>query len=120
MGWFKFITKSRKSMAKPHTKWLELNGFNLTSHAQNRIADPKRNISKMDVIDHFYSSPLLNTPIGKSKDDGTDEFYRIGKKLNSAIAARTNNVKTIRRISDQDQKKYDLKVDNKKKRTFKK
>ena len=120
MGLFRFLTKSRRSMARPHTKWVELNGFNLTSHAQNRIADSKRNISKMDVVDHFFSKPLVNTPIRKNRADGTDEYDRIGRKLASPIATKSNNVKTIRRISDQDQRDYTLKIDTVKNRTNKK
>ena len=120
MGLFRFLTKSWRSMARPHTKWVELNGFNLTSHAQNRIADPKRNISKMDVVDHFFSKPLVETEASESKRDQSSEYYRIGKKLISPIATLSNNVKTIRRIGRKEIKSHNLKVDNPKKRTFKK
>lgn len=103
-------------MANPKTKWVKLNGFNLTSHAQNRIVS--RKIKKADVVDHFYSDPLIETPIRKSKSDDTDEYDRIGKKLFSPIAADTNNVKMIRAINKNRAKKYGLVIDNPKKRTF--
>ena len=44
-------------MAKIKTKPVRVGKYSITSHAQNRIVDEKRNMNKCDVIDNLFTKP---------------------------------------------------------------
>lgn len=99
--------KSKKAMSKPHTKRVKLNKYTLTSHAQNRIAEKPRNITKFDVIDDLYRKELYKSP-QRRYVDGTMEYTRIGRRLTSYVASKTNNIKSIHRNNEKDVKRLGL------------
>ena len=67
MSLLKFLLKPKRKLAKPKTKRVTLFGYVLSSHVQNRIADPKRGINKFSVITHFIAPPVVTGPETISK-----------------------------------------------------
>lgn len=118
MSILKFIFKPKREMAKPKTRRINLFGFVFSSHAQNRIADPKRNISKTSVIVHFGSRPLATSEETISRNDGTKEFRRYGSKLTSVVSSNGQVVKTLWRNNKRECRKMGLMIANKRTRLF--
>lgn len=50
-------------MSKSHAKRIKIREFTLTSHVQNSIADPKRNLKKLDILDNLLRKPIAYEPI---------------------------------------------------------
>ena len=46
-----WLLKRKSEMAKENTPHVKLGKYTLTSHAQNRVADPARKTRKRDVFD---------------------------------------------------------------------
>lgn len=108
MSLISFLFKSKWSMSKPYTKRVKLNKYTLTSHAQNRIADKSRKISKYDAIDDLYRKELYRSPIYHSKKDNSLGFDRYGRRLLSYVTLNTNNIKSIRRYKIREAKNMGL------------
>lgn len=107
MSLISFIFKNKKSMAEPYTKRVKLNKYTLTSHAQNRIVDKTRKLTKFDVIDDYYKPKLYKSPIMKD-DDGSKKYYRVGRRITSVISYPTNNVRTLWNNNPRRLKKYGI------------
>lgn len=49
-----FLIKSKKDMAKPNTQSIRIGKYTLTKHAQNRIAEHRRDLSKHNVLRNLF------------------------------------------------------------------
>lgn len=102
-----FLLKSKKSMAKPDTRHIKVGKYNITSHAQNRIVDPSRNLKKTDLVDNLFCDPLGISEI-KADINGDVSYQRVGKYALTYINPTNNNVASIRRTNKKDAKLYNL------------
>ena len=92
-------------MAKLGTKHVRLGKYTITSHAQNRIVQPNKNLRKTDmIINLFGCSKNSNTYMHK---DGTRQFDRLNRKTRTItyITAKNYHVKTIRKYHKKNEKK---------------
>lgn len=118
MSLLKFLLKPKRKLAKPKTKRVTLFGYVLSSHVQNRIADPKRGINKFSVITHFIAPPVVTGPETISKKDGTKEYRRYGSKLTSVILSKNKVVKSIWKNNRRECKEFGLVVVDERTRRF--
>ncbi len=98
MSILSWLLKSKKEMAKPNTKRVRLGEYTVSSHAQNRVVDPKRNLKKSDMTTNLFGKSK-NSPNYRHKD-GTIQYDRVNEK-NRTITNITNNdnvVKTIKKF----------------------
>ncbi len=83
-------------MAKPNTKQVRIGKYKVSPHAQNRVAEPGRNLKKSDM-----TSNLLLKPDYQSKvDEKHGAYTKVRKKIVTHIMPKTNIVKSIRRTSN--------------------
>ena len=89
-----WLLKPKSDMAKENTPCVKLGKYTLTSHAQNRVADPTRKTRKRDVIDNLFTRPHAIT---KTKTDsrGRPSYNRIGKRITTSINPRNKNVVSL-------------------------
>lgn len=94
-------------MAKIKTKPVRVGKYSITSHAQNRIVDEKRNMNKCDVIDNLFTKP---NAISKIKYDNLNRpsYRRIGKRITTRINPNNNYVTTVTPVSRQDIRDFNL------------
>ena len=102
-----FLFKSKKEMSKITTKHVKVGKYTLTSHAQNRIVDKTRKMSKIDVIDNLFTKPNAKTNV-KLDESERPSYNRIGKRITTSINPKNHNVVSCRPISKQEIKKFDL------------
>ena len=102
-----FLFKPKKEMAKKNTKRVKVGKYVITKHAQNRIVEKSRMISKIDVLDNLFTKP---NGVSKTKydEDGRPSYNRIGKRATTSINPKENVVTTCRPISKNEIKKYNL------------
>lgn len=83
-------------MAKKYTKHIRMGKYEITSHAQNRIVDKSRNLTKNDMLVNLFGKSK-NSKFYKYKD-GTIQYDRINDK-NRTIThiTKNHNVKTIQK-----------------------
>lgn len=80
--------------------------FIISFHAQNRIFQEDRILTKWGLIDNLFSKP---NAISNIKGDKLFRSYnRIGKTMTTSINSDTNVVVTARRVSEKERKKYNL------------
>ncbi len=72
------LLKPKKEMAKKNTKHLRMGKYEITSHAQNRIVDKSRNLTKNDMLVNLFGKSK-NSKFYKYKD-GTIQYDRINDK----------------------------------------
>lgn len=92
-----FFLKPKKEMAKHNTKYVRMGKYTITSHAQNRIVQPDKNLSKVDMISNLFGrSKNSNTYTHR---DGTRQYDRLNRKNRTItfITADKHRVKTIRK-----------------------
>lgn len=92
-------------MSNINTKPVVINKFRFTSHAQNRIVDPKRKLKKSDIIDNVYFKPIAIEEI-KLDRTGRASYARIGKFATMQINPFTNNVTSVWRTNINVARKY--------------
>lgn len=102
-----FLFKSKKDMVKPNTRSIKVGKYNVTSHAQNRIVEPSRNLRKTDLVDNLYHKPLVLEPI-RYDTKGRPSYSRIGRYATTQINPKNNNLNSIWRTNKSDAKKYNL------------
>ena len=96
MSLITWLIKPKKQMAKPNTKWVKLGKYQVTSHAQNRVAQKDRNLKKRDMLKNLFGKSKNSNPY-KHKD-GSIQYDRVNDK-NRTIThiTKTNHVKTIKK-----------------------
>lgn len=102
-----FLLKSKKEMAKENTKHVKVGKYTLTPHAQNRIVDEKRKMSKIDVLDNLFTEPNGVTQI-KNDVFGRSSYNRVGKRATTSINPNNNKVVSCRPVSKQDRRDFNL------------
>ncbi len=107
MSVFRWLFKSKKSMAKKDTKPVRVGKYTITKHAQNRVALDDRNVSKLDMLRNLFGKPNVITNVKYDKT-GRPSYNRIDKKTSASINPTTNYVATFRRISEQEERIYKL------------
>lgn len=101
-----FLLKSKKEMSKKSTKPIKVGKYKVSSHAQNRIVQGDRNLTKWGLVDNLFTKP---NAISKIKGDKPFRSYnRIGKTMTTSINPDTNVVSTARRVSKKEMKEYGL------------
>ncbi len=106
MSVLSYLFKSKKKMGKPKTKVVRIRKYLLTSHAQNRIAEPSRCLKKLDLVDNLYRKPL---GISKIKFIcGKPSFRRVGRYCTVYINPINYNIASVRRIDNKDKRDFNL------------
>lgn len=98
LTWF---FKPKKSMAKTNTKHVRMGKYEISSHAQHRIADTSRNLKKKDMAINLLSKTSKNSNI-YTHADGTKQYDRVNDKNRTLthIVNKTNIVKSINKFHD--------------------
>ena len=91
-----FFFKPKKEMAKKNTPRVRMGKYTISSHAQNRVVEPKRNLKKSDMVRN-----LLGRSFQTELYDyhGEKQYSRIHKKTKTNISDK-NVVKTIHKVHD--------------------
>lgn len=98
MSILSWLLKPKKEMAKTNTKWVKVGKYNITSHAQNRLADSKRNLTKKDMLINLFGNSR-NSKIYYHKNDDTYQYDRVNEKNRTITHITTkNNVKSIHKF----------------------
>ena len=99
MSILSWLLKSKKEMAKANTKHVRIGKYKVTSHAQNRIVDPKRNLEKRDMFINLLGKNSKNSKIYTYRD-GTKQYDRVNAKNRTIthITKKGNIVKSIQRF----------------------
>lgn len=66
-----FLFKSKKEMVKENTKHVKVGKYELSSHAQNRMVDIKRDLKKKDMLINLF---------GKSSKNSKKYYHNSGTK----------------------------------------
>lgn len=105
MSIFSWLFKSKKQMANPNTKWVKIGKYKITSHAQNRIVDKSRNLSKTDLLVNLFGNSK-NSEIYKHEND--NQYDRVNRRNRTIthITSKNNVVKTIRKFHNNSQGCY--------------
>lgn len=101
MSVLKYWFKSKKKMMNKNSSQIRIGKYIISSHAQNRIVDPKRNLKKIDLIINLFGKSYNSKPY-MHKDGKTIQYDRINN-LNRTITHITcnrNMVKTIRKFHE--------------------
>lgn len=102
ISWF---LKSKKQMSKENTKWVRVGKYLVTSHAQHRIADPSRNLSKTDMVINLLGKSK-NSTVYFHKKDNTYQYDRVNKNNRTITHITTkNHVKSINRYHKKNEHK---------------
>lgn len=112
MSILSFLFKPKKEMAKHNTNNVRIGKYTITSHAQNRIAQPNRNLKKIDMVLNLYGTSK-NSNIYTFKD-GTKQYDRLNHKNRTItyITADKQRVKTIRKYHKNNEKKEIVKFNS--------
>lgn len=103
LGW---LLKSKKEMLKFNTKPVRVGSYKISSHAQNRIVQKDRCLTKWGLIDNLFTKP---NAISKVRGEKPYRSYnRIGKRMTTSINPDTKVVVTARRVSRKEVKEYNL------------
>ncbi|NLN80775.1 MAG: hypothetical protein GX132_05260 [Erysipelotrichia bacterium] len=97
MGLIIWLLKPKRKMAKKYTRPMSLGKYIIRSHAQNRVVEKDRKISKKDVPINLFTKPIKIT---KTKYENKKPSYkRIGKMITTSINPKTNYVVSVWRTS---------------------
>lgn len=96
MSLLKYLFKPRKDTAKPNTKPVRVGKYIISAHAQNRISQKKRNLSKWDLLINLYGNSYNSDLYVK---DGVVQYDRVNSnnRTTTHIIDKNNKVKTIRK-----------------------
>ena len=78
MSIFGWVFKSRKEMAKPNTRHVRIGKYEISSHAQNRIAEDKRKLQKRYMVQNLFERSLESKPYIYA-DGKTVQYDRLNK-----------------------------------------
>ena len=96
-------------MAKKNTKRLKMGKYEISSHAQNRTAEKRRNLKKRDMVQNLFGKSLESKTYVHS-DGKTVQYDRLNKNNRTVthIVKNGNIVKTIRKYhKENEQKEFD-------------
>lgn len=107
MSIISFLFKPKKEMAKKDTKRVKVGKYEVSSHAQNRVVDPKRSLQKKDMIINLLGKST-NSKDYKYKD-GTLQYDRVNdnNRTITNIVKNKNIVKTIKKYHNNKKGKKD-------------
>lgn len=100
-------------MSSKNTSPVRVGKYTITSHAQNRLTQKDRKVSKIDMLKNLFGKPNKITEI-EYDEINRPAYNRIGKVHTSTVNPVNNNVASIRKISNSEKKKYNLKKKGKK------
>ncbi|MGM9969675.1 MAG: hypothetical protein ACI35S_04685 [Anaeroplasma sp.] len=107
MSTLSFLFKSKKEMSKDNTKPVKVGKFTISSHAQNRIVEPARRVTKSGVVSNLVREPLGVSRV-KYDDENRPSYNRVGNSVVTSINPDTSVVASVRRTNKNDAKKYNL------------
>lgn len=89
-------------MAKKDTKHVKVGKYEVSSHAQNKVADKSRGLKKKDMVVNLLGKSQ-NSPNYRHKD-GTIQYDRVNEKNRTLthVVDKSNVVKSINRFHDTD------------------
>lgn len=98
LGWF---LKPKKRMRKPNVKHVRIGKYEVSSHAQNRVAQKSRDLKKKDMVINLLSKKSKNSKLYKHRD-GTIQYDRVNEKNRTLthIINKTHIVKSINKFHD--------------------
>ena len=99
MSVLNYFFKSKKKMANKNTSHIRIGKYIISSHAQNRIVDPKRNLKKKDLIINLFGKSKNSKPY-LHIDGKTNQYDRINyhNRTITHITINKNMVKSIRKF----------------------
>ena len=99
MGILRYMFKPKKRMSRKNTSQIKIGKYTVSSHAQNRIVDPKRNLKKKDLIINLFGKSNNSKPY-LHKDGKTTQYDRINYRNRTIthITLNKNMVKSIRKF----------------------
>ncbi len=97
MGLISWFLKPKSEMAKKNTKPVKIGKYIVSSHAQNRVVQKERRLTKKDIPINLFTKPIKITRI--RVDDRGPSYQRIGKKTTTAINPVNNKVTSVWRTS---------------------
>ena len=105
MSMLGFLLKPKKEMAKKDTSRVRMGKYTVSSHAQNRIVDPKRDLKKTDLVRNLFGRSIQSKPY-KHKD-GTKQYDRVNRhnRTLTNITCHEKVVKSIRKYHKRDESK---------------
>ena len=91
-----FLFKSKNNMAKKNTKDVRVGKYTLTKHAQHRIVDPEKDLSKHNVLRNLFGKSVVT----KLYDyRGEAQYDRIHQKTKIVThMTPEHRVKTIHKV----------------------
>ena len=91
-----FLFKPKKEMAKKDTPRVRMGKYIVSSHAQNRVVEPQRNLKKSDLVRNLFGRSYQT----ESHDyHGEKQYSRIHKKTKTKTNISNKNVvKTIHKV----------------------
>ena len=102
MSIFSWFLKPKKEMAKKNTKHVKVGKYEVSSHAQNRVAEKSRDLKKKDMVINLLGKSQ-NSP-NYQHTDGTVQYDRVNEKNRTLthIVNKSNVVKSINKFHDTD------------------
>lgn len=94
IGWF---IKPKSRMAKKNTKNVKIGKYIVSSHAQNRVVDKERKLSKVDIPVNLLTKPVKITKV--RIDEKGPSYQRVGKKATTSINPNNNKITSVWRTS---------------------
>ena len=95
-----FLFKPKKEMAKKGTPRVRMGKYIVSSHAQNRVVDPKRDLKKTDMVWNLLGRSFQTELYD---NHGEKQYSRIHKKSRTKTNISDKNVvKTIHKVHNPD------------------
>ena len=93
-------------MAKKNTKHVKMGEYEISSHAQNRTVESKRQLHKRDMVQNLFGKSLESKPY-KHTDGKTIQYDRLNKNNRTVtyIVRDGHLVKTIRKYHKKNEHK---------------
>ncbi len=100
------LFKPKKEMEKKDTKHIKMGKYEISSHAQNRIVEDKRNLRKKDMIQNLFCNSIESKPYIYT-DGRTVQYDRFNKNNRTVthIVKKGHLVKTIRKYHKENERK---------------
>ena len=100
-----FLLKPKKEMAKKDTPRVRMGKYTISSHAQNRVVEPKRHLKKTDLVRNLFGRSIQSKTY-KHKD-GTKQYDRVNRhnRTLTNITCHEKVVKSIRKYHKRDESK---------------